>query len=31
MAMYEIERALLGAHRLIVRAEKISRDENRSL
>lgn len=31
MAMYEIERALLGAHRLIVRAEKISRNENRSI
>lgn len=31
MAMYEVERALLGVHRLIIRAEKISRDENRSI
>jgi ABC-type transporter Mla subunit MlaD len=30
-AMYEIERSLLGVHRLVVRAEKISREENRSI
>jgi hypothetical protein len=30
-AMYEIERSLLGVHRLVVRAEKISRQENRSI
>jgi hypothetical protein len=30
-AMYEIERSLLGVHRLVTRAEKISRSENRSI
>jgi hypothetical protein len=30
-AMYEVERSLLGVHRLVMRAEKISRAENRSL
>jgi hypothetical protein len=30
-AMYEVERSLLGVHRLVIRAEKISRNENRSL
>jgi hypothetical protein len=30
-AMYEAERSLLGVHRLLIRAEKISRVENQSL
>jgi len=30
-AMYEVERSLLGAHRLVIRSEQISRNENRSL
>jgi hypothetical protein len=30
-AIYEAERSLLGVHRLLMRAEKISRAENQSL